>query len=196
MGDFMKVPIQHAPLLYPTPVLLVGSYDENEQPNLMTVAWGGICCSDPPCISVSLRKATHSYGNLMARKAFTVCIPSEDQVGQADYCGIYSGRDHHKFEELKLTAVKSTKVNAPYAEEFPLVVECQVIHTLELGLHTMFIGQVQGTLIEDGMLQDDGKPDIQKLRPIMYAPFSREYFAAGRLLGKAFAVGRIHKGKP
>ena len=186
----MKKELTHAPVLYPAPVLLVGTYDGQERPNLMTVAWGGICCSDPPCISVALRKATHTYASLVARQAFTVNIPSEHQIKEADFCGIYSGRDRDKFEALRLTAVRSQRVAAPYAEEFPLVLECRVIHTLEIGLHTMFVGQVQGTLIEESMLREDGKPDVAKLKPLAYAPYSREYFSVGPRLGKAFSVGR------
>lgn len=108
----MKQSLGARTLLFPTPVLLVGTYDEAGVPNLMNAAWGGICCSQPPCISVSLRKATYSYGAIMERKAFTIGIPSEDYLKQADYVGISSGRSVRKFEVAGLTPVRSELVDA------------------------------------------------------------------------------------
>jgi flavin reductase (DIM6/NTAB) family NADH-FMN oxidoreductase RutF len=80
-------------IVFPTPVFIVGTYDEAGKPNLMAAAWGGICCSKPPCLSVSLRKATYTYGAIVARGAFTVNIASEQYVKEADYVGMVSGRD-------------------------------------------------------------------------------------------------------
>jgi len=92
-------------LIFPAPVWCVGSYDTSGKPNIMTIAWGGICCSKPPCVTISLRKATYTYGNIMERKAFTLNVPSEQYVQEADYFGIASGRDVDKFKETGLTAV-------------------------------------------------------------------------------------------
>ena len=103
----MKRSLGAKTLLYPTPVLVVGTYDKNGRPNVMTAAWGGICCSRPPCVTVSLREATYSHGNIVARKAFTISIPSEDQVKHADYFGMVCGRNVDKFAESGLTPVKS-----------------------------------------------------------------------------------------
>src|SRR4030066_2352802 len=124
----MKKSMGAKTLVFPTPVWVVGTYDQAGKPNMMTVAWGGICCSMPPCIAVSLRKATYTYGSLMERKAFTVNVPSEDYVKEADYIGLASGRDVDKFAATGLTAVKSDLVDAPYVKEFPLILECKVIH--------------------------------------------------------------------
>ena len=93
----MKKSLGAKTILYPTPVLVVGTYDNNGRPNVMTAAWGGICCSVPPCIAVSLRKATYSYHNIVQRKAFTVSVPSEQYVKDADYFGIASGKTEDKF---------------------------------------------------------------------------------------------------
>jgi flavin reductase (DIM6/NTAB) family NADH-FMN oxidoreductase RutF len=84
-------------LLYPTPVLLVGTYDADGRPNIMTAAWGGICSSKPPCVTVSLRKATHSYAGILANQGYTLSVPSRRFVREADYAGLYSGRDEDKF---------------------------------------------------------------------------------------------------
>src|SRR5512143_649892 len=99
----------------------------------MTASWGGICCSQPPCVAVSLRKATCTHGNLLARKAFTISIPSEEYAKEADFFGLVSGRDTDKFAATNLTAVKSDLIDAPFVKEFPLVVECKLAHVFELG---------------------------------------------------------------
>ena len=137
----MKRSLGAKTLLYPTPVCVVGTYDRAGKPNVMTAAWAGICCSSPPCIAVSLRKATYTYGNIMERKAFTISLPTEDYVKQADYFGMVSGRDEDKFSKAKLTAVKGDLVDAPFVKEFPLALECKLLHSIEIGLHTEFIGR-------------------------------------------------------
>src|SRR5512140_566968 len=103
----MKKSLGAKTLVYPTPVFVVGTYDPSGKANVMTASWGGICCSQPPCVAVSLRKATYSYGNIVSRKAFTISIPSEEQAPQADYFGLVSGRNVDKFAAMKLTPVRS-----------------------------------------------------------------------------------------
>jgi flavin reductase (DIM6/NTAB) family NADH-FMN oxidoreductase RutF len=186
----MKKSIGARPAVYPTPVFVIGSYDKDGKPNVMTAAWCGICCSVPPCVAVSLRKATYSYGNILAHKAFTISIPSEKYAREADYFGIVSGRAEDKFAATGLTAVRSELVDAPYVQEFPLVVECKLAHTFELGLHTQFIGEIVDVKVEELMQDEKGRPDIDKLRPILFAPESRVYYNVGRLLGDAFSIGR------
>src|SRR5512137_2740717 len=114
----MKKSIGVGTYALPSPVWVVGTYDREGKPNLMTAAWGGICCSRPPCIYVSLRKATYSYGNIRERKAFTVSVPQDSFAKQADYIGLVSGRNINKFDTLKLTPVRSRVVDAPYVREF------------------------------------------------------------------------------
>ena len=177
-------------LFYPTPVMVVGTYDRDGKPNAMTAAWGGICCSAPPSIAVSLRKATYSYGNLVERKAFTVSIPSETYMKEADYFGMVSGKDEDKFKAAELTPVRSRLVDAPYVGEFPFVIECRLTHTMEIGLHTQFIGEVADVKADPSVLSENGTtPDIEKLRPLIFAPESRLYYGVGAMLGKAFSEG-------
>ena len=145
----MKKSIGAKTFLYPMPVFIVGTYDDQKKPNIATVAWGGICCSKPPCLNICLRQATYTYGNLMARKAFTVNIPSENYVKESDYVGIASGRDTDKFAVTGLTPVASDLVDAPYIQEFPMVLECRVSHVLEIGLHTMFVGEILDIKVEE-----------------------------------------------
>jgi flavin reductase (DIM6/NTAB) family NADH-FMN oxidoreductase RutF len=186
----MKTSLGAKTILYPTPVLIVGTYDAAGKPNAMAAAWGGICCSRPPCIYVSLRKATYSYGNIVARKAYTVSVPSQDHVVEADYFGMASGRDRDKFASTGLTPVPSELVDAPYVAEFPLVLECRLLHTLEIGLHTEFVGEVLDVKVEESALDPEGRPAVDLLRPFTFAPGDRGYYSVGKFLGQAFSIGR------
>ena len=186
----MKKSIGAKTIVFPTPVWLVGNYDQEGKPNAAVVAWGGICCSDPPCVAVSLRAATYSHGNIVRRKVFTVNVPSETHVKQTDYFGIVSGRQEDKFSTTGLTAVKSELVDAPYVQEFPLVLECKLLHTFELGLHTQFVGEIMDVKADEAVLGKDGLPDIEKVRPMLFAPSVRTYHGVGRFLGDAFSIGR------
>ena len=138
-------------LIFPTPVWCVGSFDTAGNPNIMTIAWGGICCSQPPCVTISLRKATYTYGNIMERQAYTLNVPSEKYAKEADYFGMASGKKVDKFKKSGLTPVKSNVVDAPYVKEFPMVLECKVIHHYEIGLHTHFVGEIMDVKVEDRM---------------------------------------------
>jgi flavin reductase (DIM6/NTAB) family NADH-FMN oxidoreductase RutF len=182
-------------ILYPTPVLVVGTYDDKDVANAATVAWGGICCSVPPCVAISLRKATYSHGNITQRKAFTVNVPSERYVKEADYFGMASGRNTDKFAAAGLTPIRADHVDAPYVKEFPLVLECRLVHVFELGLHTQFIGEIVDVKADEEVLDPSGAPDLTKLLPITFAPESRAYFGVGRFLGKAFSVGKTLTGR-
>jgi flavin reductase (DIM6/NTAB) family NADH-FMN oxidoreductase RutF len=185
----MKKSLGAKTLLHPTPVLVVGTYDSTGKPNVMTAAWGGLCCSNPPCVAVALRKATYTYGNLVAQQAFTINIPGQSQVKVADYFGLVSGRLEDKLKTAGLTAVRSELVNAPYIQEFPLVLECRLLHTLEIGLHTQFIGQILDVKAEDTVLDHRGLTDIEKVKPMLFDPDTQRYFGIGGCLGQAFSIG-------
>jgi flavin reductase (DIM6/NTAB) family NADH-FMN oxidoreductase RutF len=173
-----------------TPVWVVGTYDHEGKPNVMTAAWGGICCSKPPCVYVSLRKATYTYGNLMERKAFTISFPSQDYVKEADYFGIVSGRDTDKFIATNLTPMKSDLVDAPYVNEFPMILECKVIKVVEIGLHTEFIGEIIDVKAREDMLGEDKMPDIEKMKPIIWSMANMSYRNVGEAVGKSFSIGK------
>jgi len=186
----MKKSLGAKTIAYTPPVWIVGTYDEGGKANVMAAAWGGICCSKPPCINVSLREATCSHGCIVERKAFTVSIPSEDHAREADYFGMASGRDVDKFVESGLTAVPSDLVDAPYVDEFPVVIECELLHTLEIGLHTMFVGEIRDVKAEESVMGEDGEPDIARIRPIAFDPAGRAYYALGRLVGRGWSIGK------
>ena len=173
-----------------TPVWVVGTYNQEGKPNVMTAAWGGICCSQPPCIYVSLRKATHTYSNIKERKAFTVSIPSENYVKEADYFGLASGKTVDKFLATGLTPVKSDLVDAPYVKEFPLIIECRVLKIVEIGLHTQFIGEIIDIKADSVVLDAKNLPDIEKVKPIIWNPAGMVYHKVGAPVGQAFAIGK------
>lgn len=186
----MKKSLGAKALLFITPAWIIGTYDKNGKPNGATVAWGGIVCSKPPSVGISLRKATYSYGNIMDKKAFTVNVPCEKYVKIADYFGIVSGRNEDKFARTTLTPVKSDLVDAPYIKEFSLILECKVTNTIEIGLHTQFIGEIMDVKCDEDALGKDGLPDIEKIKPILYDPEVRTYHGVGKYLGDAFSIGR------
>lgn len=186
----MKRSLGAKTLVYPTPVFVVGTYDKSGKPNLMTASWGGICCSQPPCVAVSLRRATYTHGNILQRKAFTISIPSEQHVKQADYFGLVSGRDVDKFAATGLTPIKSDLVDAPFVKEFSLIVECKLAQVVELGLHTQFVGEVVDVKADGSVMGLGDVLDIGKVKPLVFTPDTQAYYGIGRLVGQAFSIGR------
>ncbi|MGZ7169397.1 MAG: flavin reductase family protein [Halobacteriota archaeon] len=174
---------------FPAPVFVVGTYDLEGKSNVMTAAWGGICCSAPPCVAVSLREATYTYRNILERKAFTISIPSEKYVKEADYFGIASGKHVDKFSATGLTPAKSEIVDAPYVIEFPFVLECQLLRSVEIGLHTQFIGELKDVKVDEDLIKD-GDPLIEKIAPLIFALDNRSYYRVGKYVAKAFSIGK------
>lgn len=170
-------------VIIPTPVWVIGSYDKEGKPNVMTSSWVGICSSKPASLMTCLRKATYTHGNIMERKAFTVNIPSTTSARQAAYVGRVSGKNVDKFKKTGLTPIKSTLVDAPYIKEFPLIIECQLTKTIELGSHTMFIGEIKDVKADQLILSETGVPDIEKLKPFVFAPGSSKFYEIGQSLG-------------
>lgn len=186
----MKKSVGAHTLAYPLPVFLVGTYDDNGTPDAMAASWGGICSSDPPGIAVSIRPSRYTHKNLRTKKAFTVSIPSVDQMEAADFMGIVSGADTDKFTKTGLTPVRSELVDAPYIAECPVVLECRLMNQVEIGSHTQFIGEILDVKMDASVLGDDGKADLEKIRAIGYDPMRSEYFVTGPVTGKAFSVGK------
>jgi flavin reductase (DIM6/NTAB) family NADH-FMN oxidoreductase RutF len=111
-------------------------------------------------------------------------------VKEVDYVGTTSGRNVDKFAMTKLTPVRSDLVDAPYVKEFPLIIECKVIHTLEIGLHTQFIGEIMDVKAEESALGEQGMADILKVKPLIFDIGQRAYYSIGELIGKAFSIGK------
>jgi flavin reductase (DIM6/NTAB) family NADH-FMN oxidoreductase RutF len=191
----MKKDIGAKTVLFPTPVLVVATYDNNGKPNAMTAAWGGICCSKPPCVTVSLRKATYTYDSLMEKKVYTINIAGKRYAKEVDYFGIASGRDEDKFAVTGLTPIKSDFVDAPYIDEFPVNLECKIVHIADLGLHTQFVGEVVNAKIDSSLADNGGQPMIEQVMPLLFAPNSGNYYTVGEEIGKAFSIGKEKEDK-
>lgn len=185
----MKISIGAKTIVFPNPVFAVGTYDKSGKPNVMIAAWAGICCSEPPCVSVALREATCTYANIQERKAFTISIPSEKYIKEADYFGMVSGKTQEKFQAMKLTPVTSDCVDAPYIKEFPFILECVLFKSVRLGLHTQFIGEIKDVKVEDTMLVGN-VPDIETIKPMIFNSANRTYYGVGKYLGDAFSIGK------
>ena len=187
-------------LSYPQAVFVVGTYDGERKPNVMTVALGGMCSHNPPYFAISVRSATYSHQNIVARQAFTVNIPSKKYLKHVDYVGLVSGRNTDKFAVCGLTAVAGELVDAPYIDEFPTVAECRLHQTIDLGSHTMFIGEIVSIKGEEPVLADLSHlmpnltdiPDMVKAEGIVYAfaGDGRYYCGLGEPLERAYSVGR------
>jgi len=187
----MRLSLPAQTILLPSPVLIIGTYGSDGRPNIMTAAWGGIASSKPPCVSVSLREATLTYHNIKQTEAFTVNIPSEKHFQEADFVGLASGRECDKFKETRLTPEKSKLVNAPIVKEFPYALECKLVRRVDLGTHTMFIGEIVGMVANSEALSPNQLPDIEKVRPMLWGSFgSMAYYGIGDRLGGAFSVGK------
>lgn len=176
-------------LICPMPVLLVGS-NVDDKPNFMAVAWGGIANSEPPMISVAIRHTRHTLKGIRQNGTFSVNIPSADMVREADYCGITSGAKVDKVEACQFEVFYGKLDSAPLIEQCPVNLECKVIHVLDLGSHALIVGRIEETHVSQNCLTD-GKPDVNKIKPITYidSPIAR-YQALGEILAKAFSVGR------
>jgi flavin reductase (DIM6/NTAB) family NADH-FMN oxidoreductase RutF len=185
----LKKSLGAKPLALPSPVWVVGSYGTDGQPNIMVVAWGGICSAEPPCVAISVQQSRLTYTNIMECKAFTINIPSRQHLVQTDYIGIVSGKNADKFSVAGLTPVRSQVVNAPYVQEFPVVLECKLLHTMELGLHTQFIGQILDVKADEIVLGNNGLPVTAKVNPIISSAPDRAYYALGEYLKQAYSAG-------
>ena len=168
------------------PVWVIGSYDQTGKANMMAAAWGGICCSRPPCVTISLRQATCTYRNIMARKAFTVNLPSRKYIKETDYFGCVSGKEEDKLAAAGLTPIQGSRVDAPYLKEFPVAVECKLVQTVDLGMHTMFIGEILDVKAEKDVAESkEAWPGM-----LIFDPKRRYYYGMGKNCGKAFSIGQ------
>lgn len=136
-------------MLNPVPAVMVSVSDGNGKNNIITVAWAGTICTNPPMLSISVRPERYSYEMIKSTKEFVVNLTTKDLVRACDYCGVTSGRDVDKFEKMKLTPIKLPNVSVPGIKESPVNIECRVKKIEELGSHTMFIADVVGVTVDD-----------------------------------------------
>jgi flavin reductase (DIM6/NTAB) family NADH-FMN oxidoreductase RutF len=177
------------PWLFPNPVVLVGTIF-NGKTNFATYAWCGITGGDPPTLAVGIRHQRHTLKGIFQNKTFSVNIPSVEMVKETDYCGLVSGAQVDKAGECGFTVYFGGLKTAPLIERCPVNLECEVLHLLDLGLHTLVVGKIVQAHVSEDCLTD-GQPDIMKIRPLVYSrgPTAR-YNAVGEVLGQAYNIGK------
>ncbi len=169
-------------MLYPVPAVMVSCGREGEDPNIITVAWAGTVCTNPPMLSISVRPERYSYDIIKETKEFVVNLTTKELTFATDYCGVRSGRQVNKFKEMNLTPMKSQHIKAPAIAESPVNIECQVVDIQELGSHHMFIAKVLGVTVEDEYMDEKGKFNLNEIGLVAYS--HGEYFLLGEKLGK------------
>ncbi len=177
------------PLLFPNPAVLVGAMVDGK-PNFATFAWCGITGGEPPTISVGIRHERHTLKGIHQNRTFSVNVPSADLIKETDYCGMVSGAKTDKAKDCGFKVFYGTLDSAPLIEQCPVNLECEVLHILNLGVHTMVVGKIVQTHVSEDCLTD-GAPDIMKIKPLIYSrgPSAR-YNAVGEVLGNAFSIGK------
>ena len=178
----MKESWKPGTLIYPLPAVLVSCGATPDEYNLLTVAWTGTVCTDPPMCYVSVRPERHSYGIIRRTGEFVINLTTRDLARAADWCGVRSGRDYDKFREMGLTPGKALEVAAPIVEESPVSIECRVRQVLELGTHDMFLAEVVAVQVDADYIDPaTGRFCLERACPIVYS--HGEYFALGEALG-------------
>ncbi len=176
-------------LIYPMPAVLIGAV-VNNKPNFITIAWSGTVCSKPSMISVGIRPERYTLKGIMEHKVFSLNVPSVDNVKEVDYCGINSGNKTDKSEIFEVFYGENK--NIPLIEEFPINMECRLVHTIELGTHILIIGEVIETHVSKDCIADDIIEAV-KINPIIYSTKERNYYAIGKKIGKAWSIGKEYK---
>lgn len=185
----MKKDIKMKSAVYPMPVLMIATYDENGKADVMNAAWGMICESDK--IFLSLTESHKTVKNIKLNKAFTVSLADAKHVKEADFFGIASGNTmEDKFERSGLTATKSDKVNAPVIEEFPITMECELAETVNTENLGAIIGKIVNVIADEELLDEEGKIIIEKSGVLMFDQFKFGYYVTGEKVGTAWNSGR------
>lgn len=170
-------------VLAPVPAVLVSCGGTKKwEPNLITIAWAGSICSDPPMLSISIRPERHSYDIISSTREFVVNVTTEKQVKDVDWCGMVSGRDVNKFERTRLTPAEALKVDCPIVLECPINIECRVQKFIKLGTHNMFLGEVIAVQVSSELLDSKGKFRLDKSNLLAFG--LGEYFKMGPRVGK------------
>lgn len=168
-------------MLYPLPVVMVSMADAKGNNNIITIAWAGTVCTNPPMVSISVRPERYSYPILKETGEFVINLTTRDLVFATDFCGVKSGREVDKFAEMKLTPVPGEKVKAPLIGESPVNLECKVTEVIPLGSHDMFLAEVVAVHADDRYMDETGKFHLEKADPIVYSHGA--YLETGKTLG-------------
>lgn len=168
-------------MLYPLPVVMVSLADRDGRPNIITLAWVGTVCTNPPMVSISVRPERYSYPILKETGEFVINLTTKELAFATDYCGVKSGRDVDKFKEMGLTPIPASEVKVPMIKESPVNIECKVRQILPLGSHDMFLADVVAVHADEKYMDEKHKFHLEQAKPIIYSHGS--YFGCGELLG-------------
>ncbi len=176
-----KISFKPGNMLYPLPAALVTVRDKEGRDNLLTIAWVGTVCTNPPMLSISVRPERHSYKALRETGEFVVNLTTHEMAKATDYCGVRSGKKEDKFKACGLTKMDSVKVKPVSLEQSPVNIECKVREVLELGSHHMFLADVVHVTADDAFMDEKGTFRLEKARPIVYSHGT--YFDIGKQIG-------------
>ena len=168
-------------MLYPLPVVMVSLADRDGRPNIITLAWVGTVCTNPPMVSISVRPERYSYPILKETGEFVINLTTKELAFATDYCGVKSGRDVDKFKEMGLTPIPASEVKAPMIKEAPVSIECRVKEIRELGSHHMFLAEVVAVHADERYMDENNRFDLNRARPLVYS--HGEYLGIGKKLG-------------
>lgn len=188
-----KITLGPRTLLFPLPAVLVGA-NVDGKPNFSAYAWCGIVNSSPPMLSVSFQHHRHTLKGVKQNSTFSVNIASVELVKETDYCGLVSGRETDKVADCNFHIFYGNLGSAPLISECPVNIECRVLHILNLGSHEMVVGQIEEIHVTDSCLTN-GAPDVDKIRPFLWATPENNYRSFGAPIGKAHSIGRELKAK-
>jgi len=179
-------------MIYPLPVVMISVCDKKGNDNIITVAWTGTICTNPPMVYISIRPERYSYDMIKESCEFVINLTTKELAYATDYCGVRSGRDVDKFKAMNLTRTKGEYVNCPMIEESPVNIECKVTEIKELGSHDMFIAEVLAVHAGEKYMDTKGKFHLSQSQPIVYS--HGEYYDMGELLGTfGYSVRKKHK---
>ena len=169
-------------MLYPLPAVLVSVADKQGNTNILTIAWAGTVCTNPPMVSISVRPSRFSHHMLMESREFVINLTTKELVFATDYCGVKSGREVDKWKELHLTPLVSQEVAAPSIAESPVNIECKVERVEHLSSHDLFLASVVAVRVDNRYMDQNGSFHLEKAQPIVYS--HGEYYDLGAKLGK------------
>lgn len=176
------------PYLFPMPVYMIGTYNEDGTVDSMPMAWGGICAEN--MVALNLEDEHKTVANLRAKGAFTLSVPGIDTLAESDYMGIASaGKVADKFERTGLHAVKSERMDAPIITEYPLTLECKVLEMQEQPYGLRVLGEIVNVLANEAVLDELGRIDCGKLNTFLFDQMRNDYYAVGDICGKAWHSG-------
>ena len=177
-----KIAFKPGNMLYPLPVVMVSVADKEGNSDIVTVAWAGTICTNPPMVSISVRPERFSHHMLMETGEFVINLTTKELAFATDYCGVKSGRDVDKWKEMNLTPVMGNVVKVPCIAESPVNIECKVVKVEKLGSHDMFVAEVVAVQVDDAYMDEKNSFHLSNANPIVYS--HGEYYLLGEKLGR------------